>query len=202
MVLVIGCSKDNSNNHHSANNYNQEDKNNYEHENHENNNEVDFENNNESHEYDEHIEHQSGLQIGETGTVEDTYRYEVTLHSVEFIDEIDDIDAEGLDAEAFASVNMAIENIDDESFHIRELFTPGFGPNAESVSLNETIIDYDIDVGLDVLDDEVEPGESVTGYHIFSVPETAEEYMFAIGGPGQQIHTYADWEISEDEIKE
>lgn len=97
---------------------------------------------------------------------------------------------------------MTIENIDDESFHIRELFTPGFGPNAESVSLNETIIDYDIDVGLDVLDDEVEPGESVTGYHIFSVPETAEEYMFAIGGPGQQIHTYADWEISEDEIEE
>ncbi|MFA1819794.1 hypothetical protein ACDX78_06295 [Virgibacillus oceani] len=52
----------------------------------------------------------------------------------------------------------------------------------------------------DLLGGEIAPGESVTGDHVFEIAEIHDEYLFIIGGRGEQIITYANWDVLESEV--
>ncbi|WP_167751498.1 DUF4352 domain-containing protein [Lentibacillus salicampi] len=149
---------------------------------------------------DTHVEHQEGLQMGETGIVEDNEnnKYEVTLNSVEYVDVVGGLDSEG---DTHAVANMTVKNIGENTFNAENIYEPGFGPDGElQSSLNSVLMDVD-NVEQDLLEGEIAPGESVTGDHVFVVVEKKDNYLFIIGGSGHQIKTYANWEVAESEVE-
>ncbi|MBP1968645.1 hypothetical protein J2Z83_000737 [Virgibacillus natechei] len=147
---------------------------------------------------DTHVEHQEGLNIGETGIVaDDNEKYEVTLNSVNYDGDI----TGGADVETFAVANITVKNIDDHSFDAKNIYEPSFGPDGEfQSSLNSVLMDMDNN-DLELLEGEISPEESVSGDHVFGVAEMKDNYMFIIGGSGHQIKTYAQWEVSDSEIE-
>ncbi|MBP1968643.1 hypothetical protein J2Z83_000735 [Virgibacillus natechei] len=161
--------------------------------------EDDSDSENSSRKNDTHVEHQEGLEIGETGIVEDNNRkYEITLNSVEYVDSVGGLEPNG---ETFVEANITVKNIDDDSFNASNIYEPGFGPEYElQASQNPIFMDAD-NVEQDLLEGEIAPGETVSGDHVFEIEEIVDEYKFAIGGKGVQIRTYAQWEVSESEIK-
>src|SRR5699024_9098712 len=85
--------------------------------------------------------HQEGLKIGDTGTVvdNDENRYDVTLNSVTFKDNVADLEPNG---ETFVVVNITVENIGDDSFDAAEMYAPGFGPESGiQATMNEVFMD-------------------------------------------------------------
>ncbi|MBP1968660.1 hypothetical protein J2Z83_000752 [Virgibacillus natechei] len=152
---------------------------------------------------DTHVEHQEGLKMGETGIVVDNSenRYEVTLNSIEYVDEVGGSEAIG---DTHAVVDITVKNIGEESFNAKDIYEPSFGPiegeEGLQATLNPIFIDEPGMVEQDLLEGEVAPGESVTGVHIYDI-EKVEEYLFIIGGKGHQIRTYAQWEVSDSEIE-
>ncbi|MBP1968646.1 hypothetical protein J2Z83_000738 [Virgibacillus natechei] len=148
---------------------------------------------------DDYVEHQEGLKMGETGVVEDNNKkYEVTLNSIEYVDVVGDFEAEG---DTYAVSNITVTNIDDHSFNAKDIYRPGFGPENElDASLNQVLLDNSDRVDQDLLEGEIAPGEDITGVHVFDIERT-EDYVFALGGSGVQIRTYAQWEISDSEIE-
>ena len=149
---------------------------------------------------EEFIENQSGLKIGETGTVvsgENKNKYEVTLNEVRY----EDMDNVKMFNEVFVVVDVTFKNIDDKTIDSEDLFMPSFGELGTNV--------YDVPVGAEFVQDvpgieivkgEIKPGESVTGNYVFDASKS-ENYHFAIGTTWDDITTRAEWEISEDEVK-
>jgi hypothetical protein len=156
-------------------------------------------------EKDEHIEHQYGLGIGETGTVvsyssnnlDDSIRYEVTLNEMSYDENIDLKIFNGV----YVVVDVTIKNIDDKPIDLSEIFAPGLGELGTTVFYvpvkSEFVQDFS---GITILEGELEPGESKTGNYVFDVPK-ADNYKFAFGKTSDQIVTLAEWELSAEEIK-
>jgi hypothetical protein len=156
-------------------------------------------------EKDEHIEHQYGLVIGETGKVvsytsnniDDKIRYEVTLNEISYDENIDLKIFNGV----YVVADVTIKNIDDKPINLSEIFTPGLGELGTTVFYvpvkSEFVQDFS---GITILDGELEPGESKTGNYVFDVPK-ADNYKFAFGKTSDQIVTLAEWELSAEEIK-
>lgn len=150
---------------------------------------------------DTFVEHQEGLGIGETGTVVDNNenRYEVTLNSVKFEDSVADLELNG---ETFVVTNITVKNVGNDSFDVVDMHSLGFGPEGNiETSMNRVFREANVEVEEDLLEGEIAPGESVTGDHVFEIGETSDQYLFIIGGSGQQIITYANWDVLEDEIE-
>ncbi|WP_026906279.1 DUF4352 domain-containing protein [Paucisalibacillus globulus] len=168
-------------------------------------NKQDSDGNKEEKKKDEHIEHQYGLKIGETGTVvsyfsnnlDDRIRYEVTLNEVRYDENLD----LRLFEDAFVVVDITIKNIDDQSFKLTDIFTPNFGDLESTVYFvpvkSEFVQDFS---GITILEGELQPGETKTGNYVFDVPN-ADNYKFAFGKTSDQIVTLAEWELSAEEIK-
>lgn len=144
--------------------------------------------------------HQEGLKIGDTGSVvdNDENRYDVTLNSVTFKDSVAGLEPNG---ETFVVANITVENTGDNSFDAVNMYNPGFGPKGGiETTLNDVFMDAGTEVDEDLLEGEIAPGESVTGDHIFEIGEMSDQYLFIIGGSGQQILTYANWDVLESDI--
>lgn len=145
--------------------------------------------------------HQEGLQIGDTGSVvdNDENRYDVTLNSVTFKDSVAGLEPNG---ETYVVANITVENTGDNSFDAVNMYNPGFGPEGGiETTLNGVFMDAGAEVDEDLLEGEIAPGESITGDHIFEIGETSDQYLFIIGGSGQQILTYANWDVLESDIE-
>ena len=145
--------------------------------------------------------HQEGLQIGDTGSVvdNDENRYDVTLNSVTFKDSVAGLEPNG---ETFVVANITVENTGDNSFDAVNMYNPGFGPKGGiETTLNGVFMDAGVEVDENLLEGEIAPGESVTGDHIFEIGERSDQYLFIIGGSGQQILTYANWDVLESDIE-
>lgn len=145
--------------------------------------------------------HQEGLRINDTGSVvdNDENRYDVTLNSVTFKDSVADLEPNG---ETYVVANITVENTGDNSFDVANMYNPGFGPKGGiETTLNGVFMDAGVEVDEDLLEGEIAPGESVTGDHIFEIGETSDQYLFIIGGSGQQILTYANWDVLESDIE-
>ncbi|MDY7045176.1 DUF4352 domain-containing protein [Virgibacillus sp. M23] len=162
--------------------------------------EVDSDEGNQVENKDEHIENQSGLQIGDAGTVvssEERYTYEATLNEIHFRD----IDEIKLFNETFAVVNVTIKNIDDQPLKAEDIFSPSLGEigtnqyegPVDNQFLQETS-------GIEIIEGEIAPGDSVTGDFVFDI-DKFDNYHFAFGTKWDQIFTMAEWEFSIDEVQ-
>lgn len=150
---------------------------------------------------DTFVENQEGLRVGDAGTIVDNNknRYEVTLNSVEFKDSVAGLELNG---EAFVVANITVKNIGDDSFDVLNMHSSGFGPEgALQASMNEVFRDAGVELEEDLIEGEIAPGESVTGDHVFEIDQLADQYLFIIGGSGQQIITYANWDVLESDIE-
>jgi hypothetical protein len=151
---------------------------------------------------DEYPDSQEGLRIGETGVVVDTMEnmYEVTLNSISFKDTLGALGPNGV---SFAIVNTTIENIGDKAFNIRNIYPPGLGAKGGSIeaSINRVFQYKNVELEENLYEGMLEPGDSMTGDHIFDIDTFGDEYYFNFGAAGHQIVTYANWVISEDEIE-
>ncbi|PAV28969.1 hypothetical protein CIL05_13390 [Virgibacillus profundi] len=149
---------------------------------------------------DEFIENQSGLKIGETGTIvnaDDESRYEVTLNEVRY-EEIENVKLFG---EVFAVVDVTIKNIDDKTINSEDIFYPSIGELDTNEYTGPVGFEFVQDIpGIDVIEGEIEPGESVTVNYVFDINK-ADNYHFAFGTTWDNIITRAEWELSEDEVK-
>ncbi|MCM3739540.1 DUF4352 domain-containing protein [Oceanobacillus luteolus] len=145
--------------------------------------------------------HQEGLRIGDTGTVvdNDKNRYDVTLNSVTFKDSVAGLEPNG---ETFVVANITVKNTGDASFDAANMYNPGFGPEGGlQTTMNDIFRDAGVELDEELLEGEIAPGESVTGDHIFEIGEVSDQYRFIIGGSGQQILTYANWDVLESDIE-
>ncbi|MBY7144497.1 DUF4352 domain-containing protein [Virgibacillus sp. NKC19-3] len=150
----------------------------------------------------EYVEHQRGLQIGETGTVvssKEDYTYEVTLNSLHYEESLDDLQLFG---EVFIVADVTIENVDDQSFAAEATFTPTLGEldsNEYKGSVDNEFLEGI--AAIDIIEGELAPGDSITGNYVFDMETTADNYHFAFGTNWDQITTLAEWEFSEDEME-
>lgn len=151
---------------------------------------------------DEYVEHQKGLQIGETGTVvssKEDYKYEVTLNSLHYEEELDDLRLFG---DVFVIADVTIENIDNQSFPAEATFTPKVG-KLDSNEYNSPVDNEFLEgiSGIEIIEGELEPGDSITGQYVFDLGSKEDSYHFAFGTNWDQIRTLAEWEFSEVEME-
>lgn len=150
------------------------------------------------------IGHQKGLKIGETGTVISGYiyendRYEVTLNDFQSVKEVED---ESMYHEIFLKANVTIKNIDEKAFSLDSIFEPTVGDeDLEDIVLFPAFrTDFFQDnKGTPVENQMIEPGETVVVDYYFDA-EQANFYRFAFGNSIDQIVTFAQWNISKDEM--
>ncbi|GEM_PF-5426868 len=150
------------------------------------------------------IEHQTGLGIGDTGTVvsgtlSENDAYEVTLNEIKFVDEVE---GETIYNEVFIKANVTIKNMEDDALALDAIFLPTVGDeNEDDIVLFPAMKEdyYEDDSETELEQEEIEPGESIVADYYFDANE-AELYRFSFGNPIDQIVTYVHWEISEDEM--
>lgn len=171
------------------------------------NNEEENEEENDSAE-DEDVDHQEGLKFGETGTVisgdiSENYRAEITPVSVEFLDEFYHEERDrnyDPKEDVFVKVTVDVKNTDDKAYELKKITNPALAvyDSEEVVDLKfqNNTFDEEVDKAGEELsiEDEIAPGEEVTISYIFD-REEADDYYFIFGSAGDQIVTYAQWEI-------
>ncbi|MBM7597885.1 hypothetical protein JOC34_000242 [Virgibacillus halotolerans] len=198
IFLMSGCSEKNTND---ASKNNNQEKNNVQEEDGENSEEEENEQNS-----DIPTGHQDGLTMEENGYVEDADdKYKVTINSI-------DKDADiGLDpskvnnAKAYAVANLTVENIGEHNFNGKNIFDPSLSGSKDTyvTTINDVLFDAD-DISVDLLEGEIEPGESITGDVVFIVRDENEskdgKYYFEIGTKQDQIIQAARWELEESDL--
>ncbi|WP_152657162.1 DUF4352 domain-containing protein [Oceanobacillus sp. CFH 90083] len=150
---------------------------------------------------DAYIEHQLGLNIGDTATVvssSEKYKYEVTVNELQFQDELGNVPSYD---NKFLIANVTVKNIDDRSFSASAIFEPGVGVQGS----NEYKPPVDAEIlqnvsGIELFEGELAPEDSITGDYVFRIEE-ADNYNLAFGIESDQITTRAEWEFSAKEIQ-
>lgn len=150
---------------------------------------------------DGYIEHQLGLNIGDTATVvssTEKYKYEVTVNEVSYRDELENVT---LYEDTFVLADVTVKNVDEKSFDAADIFTPALGEldsNKYTQAISPDYLQNTPEVTL--VEGELAPGDSVEGTFVFDV-EQVKQYNLAFGHAGDQITTRAEWEFSEDEVQ-
>lgn len=152
------------------------------------------------------VEHQEGLKIGDKGTVvsgtlSDNERYEITLNDFQSVAE-ESVEGESIYHEIFLKANVTLKNIDDKALSIDSIFEPSVGDeNLEDIELFPPFrVDYFQEDKKTKLEGEtIEPGETVVIDYYFDTNQ-ADMYRFAFGNSIDQIVSYAQWNISKDEM--
>ncbi|MEK4563627.1 DUF4352 domain-containing protein [Alkalihalobacillus sp. FSL R5-0424] len=118
-------------------------------------------------------EDQVDLQIGDTGVVETSISdYEVTLHSIEFRDELN---GQSTDLDTFVIANVTIKNIGDSLIDIKDsLNVFEISTGIDDGGYWETSEHYD---GFEEFTGELEPGEEKNGDLLFDDLEGEEHYL-------------------------
>ncbi|MBM7597874.1 hypothetical protein JOC34_000231 [Virgibacillus halotolerans] len=148
--------------------------------------------------------HQDGLTMEESGYVEDADdQYKVTINSIDKDGDIG-IDPSISNSDAYAVANLTVENIDDHSFNAKSIFSPSFSGSTEvySTTINDVLFDID-EINVDLLEGEIDPGESVTGDVVFGMDKNESKdgkYYFEIGTKQDQIIQAARWELEESDL--
>ena len=149
--------------------------------------------------------HQDGLTMEESGFVEDADdKYKVTINSIDNDADIG-LDPAKVKANAYAVANITVENIGEHSFNGKNIFDPSFSGSKDiyMTTLNDVLFDAD-EISVDLLEGEIEPGESITGDVVFTVREQTEskdgKYYFEIGTKQDQITQAARWELDESDL--
>ncbi|MCT1901552.1 DUF4352 domain-containing protein [Oceanobacillus sojae] len=150
---------------------------------------------------DEYIEHQLGLNIGDTATVvssTEEYKYEVTVNEVSYRDELENVT---LYEDIFVLADVTVKNVDEKSFDAADIFTPALGELDSNKYIPAISPDYLQNTSeITLVEGELAPGDSVEGTFVFDVDQ-AKQYNLAFGHAGDQIKTRAEWEFSEDEVQ-
>ena len=196
IFLMSGCSEKNMDD---ASKNNNQEKNNVQEEDGENSKEEENEQNS-----DIPTGHQDGLTMKESGYVEDADdKYKVTINSIDKDGDIG-IEPSISNSDAYAVANLTVENIDDHSFNAKSIFSPSFSSSTEvySTTINDVLFDID-EINVDLLEGEIDPGESVNGDVVFGMDENESKdgkYYFEIGTKQDQIIQAARWELEESDL--
>jgi len=175
IILVVGCSTDNTN----------------DAENEVGNNSTD---NDESNDNEEDA---VMLEIGETGDMKTTVaEYEMTPTNVEVFDERDG-EKPTNEGDVFVLIDFTLKNTDTESVDPEDIIDLGVVLEGdEFTSDNYWGMDYDF---VEELEEEIEPGEEVTGQLLFELdPSDSYELHFDWGLAAEDIRYI--WEIDENDI--
>ncbi|WP_170226746.1 DUF4352 domain-containing protein, partial [Cerasibacillus quisquiliarum] len=134
-------------------------------------------------------------QIGETAVIysEDfDLDYEVTVNSFEIAKEVNGVSIEELvtnveedDEGGFLAIELTYKNISDEAYTPNERFLPYFGYRGGGGSLT----DYD-DIFFPELEEELAPGEEITGKLVYLSAAPNEEYFTLTYEPMQENETW------------
>ncbi|WP_077602602.1 DUF4352 domain-containing protein [Oceanobacillus sojae] len=150
---------------------------------------------------DAYIEHQLGLNIGDTATVvssPEEYKYEVTVNEVSYHDELENVT---LYEDIFVLADVTVKNVDEKSFDAADIFTPALGELDSNKYIPAISPDYLQNTSeITLVEGELAPGDSVESTFVFDVDQ-AKQYNLAFGHAGDQIKTRAEWEFSEDEVQ-
>ncbi|WP_054859771.1 MULTISPECIES: DUF4352 domain-containing protein [Gracilibacillus] len=133
------------------------------------------------------------LGLGETGVVESTIgNYEITFESFQVLNDLDGKKPNDAD-EVYILVEARVDNTGDQALNGTDLYTASLFTEDETRSENDFHNE-----SIEFIDGTIEPGKSMEGQFLFSVPESNSYeliYNHALGA----FATELTWEFSADE---